>query len=123
MVALVEVTVDHEPVELGVGLVCLIIGGDNDRHVVEADAGAAFLADVRLDELLVDILGDAVPRVISLGHDVGNGSHNGRQVFYALSVRTHGQFLDSVCGSTIIDHIAADCKVGGGANVKKKMDK
>lgn len=111
MVALIEMTVDHKPVELGVGLIGLVIGGDDHRHVVDADPSAPFFADIGLDALLVDVFGDGVPGIVPLGHDVGNGCHDGGQVLYSLSVRAHEQFLDSVCIVSIIDHMAADCKL------------
>ena len=111
MVALIEMTVDHKPVELGVGLIGLVIGGDDHRHVVDADPSAPFFADIGLDALLVDVFGDGVPGIVPLGHDVGNGCHDGWQVLYSLSVRAHEQFLDSVCIVSIIDHMAADCKL------------
>ena len=109
MVALVQMAVDHEPVQLWIGLVRLIIGGDDDRHVVDADTAAALVADIGLDDLLVDVLGDGVPGIVPLGHDIGNGCHDGRQIFYALSVRTHGQTLVSVCVENIIPHIPSIC--------------
>ena len=111
MVALIEMTVDHKPVELGVGLIGLVIGGDDHRHVVDADPSAPFFADIGLDALLVDVFGDGVPGIVPLGHDVGNSCHDGGQVLYSLSVRAHEQFLDSVCIVSIIDHMAADCKL------------
>ncbi|OLA30666.1 MAG: hypothetical protein BHW30_02775 [Firmicutes bacterium CAG_194_44_15] len=95
MVALVQMAVDHEPVQLWIGLVRLII--------------AALVADIGLDDLLVDVLGDGVPGIVPLGHDIGNRCHDGRQIFYALSVRTHGQTLVSVCVENIIPHIPSIC--------------
>ena len=93
MVALIEMTVDHKPVELGVGLVRLVVRGDDHRHVVDAHTAPPLFADIRLDDLLVDVLRDGVPGVIPLGHDVGDGRHQRRQVLYAGSIRAHGKAL------------------------------
>ena len=96
VVAPVDVAVHHEVVQLGVGLYRLVVCGDDDGHVVDAHAAAALFADVGLNGLLVDVLGDGVPGIVSLGHDVGHRRYNGRQVFDSRSVRAHGQVLDSV---------------------------
>lgn len=96
MVALVDAAVHHEVVQLGICLHRLVVRGDDDGHVVDAHAAAALFADVGLNGLLVDVLGDGVPGIVSLGHDVGHRRHDGRQVFDSRSVRAHGQVLDSV---------------------------
>ena len=96
MVALVDTAVHHEVVQLRIGLHRLVVRGDDHGHVADADAAAPLFADIRLDDLLIDVLGDGVLCVVPLGHDVGDGRHDRRQVLYSRSVRTHGQTLDSV---------------------------
>ena len=96
VVALVDAAVHHKVVQLGIGLHRLVVGGDDDRHVVDADAAAPLLADVGLEDLLINVLGDAVLGVVALGHDIGDRRHDGRQIFYSRSVRTHRHILDSV---------------------------
>ena len=91
VITLINLTVHHEIVQLRIFQGGLIVSGDDDAHVVQAHTGAALVADEGLDDLLVDILRDGVPGVIALGHDIGNGRHQRRQVFYAGSVGTHGK--------------------------------
>ena len=90
MIPLVYLAVHDEVVQLRVIHHGPVVGGDDDGHMVDPDAGAALFPDVGFDKLLVDIFGDGVLGVIPLGHDIGNGRHNGRKVFYPLAVRTHG---------------------------------
>ena len=92
MVALVNFTVHHKVVQLGILQGGLVIGGDDHAHVVEPHPLAPLVADELLDDLLVNVFCNGVPGVIPLGHDVGNGRHQGRQVFHAGTVGTHRLF-------------------------------
>ena len=96
MIALVDLAVHDEVIQLGIFQHRLVVGGNNDRHVVDPHAFTALGADILLDKLLVDILGDGILRIIALGHDIGNRRHNGGKVLHSLSVRAHGSFLVSV---------------------------
>ena len=92
MVALVNFAIHHKVVQLGILQGGLVIGGDNNAHVVEPHPLAPLVADELLDDLLVNVFCNGVPGVIPLGHDVGNGRHQGRQVFHAGTVGTHRLF-------------------------------
>ena len=95
MVAPVDPAVHHEVVQLGVIQDRPVVGGNQQRHMVDADAAAALFPDIGLDQFLVDIFGDGVLGVIPFGHNIGNRRHNGRDIFYAGTVWTHGMFLAS----------------------------
>ena len=80
MVAPINFSVHHEVVQLWIIQHRPVVGGDDDTHVVQAYALPPPMADVGLYGLLVDVLGDGVPRIVALGHDVGDGRHQRRQV-------------------------------------------
>ena len=93
VVAAVNAAVHDEVVQLGIAQHRLVIGGDDDAHMVQPHPSPAVGADEVLDDLLIDVLGDGVPGVVALGHDIGNGRHQRRQVLYAGSIRAHGKAL------------------------------
>ena len=64
-------------------------GGVGDKITLPL---APLVADELLDDLLVNVFCNGVPGVIPFGHDVGNGRHQGRQVFHAGTVGTHRLF-------------------------------
>ena len=97
MIALVDLAVHDEVVELGVLLHGLVVGGHDDGHVVQASAGAALFADVPFDDFFINIFGDCVLGVVALGHDVGDDRNNRSQSFNSFSVGTHRQFLNFLC--------------------------
>ena len=55
MVALVNFTVHHKVVQLGILQGGLVIGGDDHAHVVEPHPLAPLVADELLDDLLVNV--------------------------------------------------------------------
>lgn len=92
VVAPINFSVHHEVVQLWIIQHRPVVGGDDDTHVVQAYALPPPMADVGLYSLLVDVLGDGVPCIVALGHDVGDGRHQRRQVFHSGSVRSHDAF-------------------------------
>ena len=89
VVAAINAAVHHKIIELWIAQHRLVIGGDDDAHMVQPDSGPAVGADKVLDDLLVDVLGNGVPCVVALGHDIGDGRHQRRQILYAGSIRAH----------------------------------
>lgn len=92
MVALVDLAVHHEVVQLRILQSGLIVGGDDHAHVVEPHPLAPLVADEFLDHFLVDIFRNGILCIVPLGHDVGNGCHQRRQIFHAGTVGTHRFF-------------------------------
>ena len=113
VVPLVYLAVHDEVVQLGVIHHGPVVGGDDDGHMVDPDAGTALFPDVGLDQLLVNILGNGVLGVIPLGHDIGNGRHNGRKVFDPLAVRTHDDSSILWFSTFIIRDSGKDCNHRG----------
>ena len=55
--------------------------------------GVENTAQIVFDDILIDIFGYCVLRVIALRHNVGDCCNKGRQTLHALSVGTHRQIL------------------------------
>ena len=87
--ALIDFAVHYEVVDLGVQQHCLIVGRQQQRHVVDPLSLLTLSAEVLLHKILVHILGDGIHCVVTLGHDIGDGCQNGRQTLHSLSVRAH----------------------------------
>ena len=89
MVALIDPAVHDETVDLRVFLICLEVGGKDQRHVGDAHPLAPLFVDIAAQDLHVRIFGDVILRVIALGHDIGDRRDDRRGIFHSYSIRTH----------------------------------
>ena len=89
MVALIDLAVHHKVIQLRIFQHRPVVGGDNHAHVVQAHTLPPLGANEILDDLLVNVLCNGVPGIVPLGHDVRNGRHQRRQIFYTCTVGTH----------------------------------
>ena len=90
MVALVDLRVHDEAVDLRVLLIRLEVGGEDQRHVGDAHALPPLALNVAAHRLHLGVLGDVVVRVIAARHDIGKRRNNGAGILDSGSVRTHG---------------------------------
>ena len=96
VIALIDLAVHDEAVDLGIFLIGLEIGREQERHIRDADALAPFFLNVAAQDLHIGILGDEILRIVAPGHDIGQRRHDGGGFFDAGSVGTHGRFLFSL---------------------------
>ena len=93
VVSFVHFAVHNKVVYLGVLQRGLVVSGDQHAHMGHAVPLPPLLADKGFDDILVHIVTGPVLGVKSLGHDVGQRLHDGRQSLDAGSVRSHVRFL------------------------------
>ena len=75
----------------------LVVGGDDHAHVVEPHTLPPLRTDEILNDFLVKILCYSVLGIVPLWHDVWNGRHQGRQIFYSGTIGAHEPIPLSVC--------------------------
>ena len=96
VVALIDLAVHDEAVDLRIFLIRLEVCRQNERHIRDADAFAALFLNVAAQDLHISVFGDEILRVVAPRHDIGQCRNDGGRLFHSGSVGTHGKFLFSL---------------------------
>ena len=96
VIALIDLAVHDEAVDLGIFLIGFEVGREQKRHIGYADALAPLFLNVAAQDLHIGILSDKILRIIAPGHNIGQRRHDAGFFFDSCSVGTHGKFLFSL---------------------------